>query len=371
MKQAKKEKEFYDQLEGLRGVAILLVLISHFILVPNFPKLLFLKLGFWGVNVFFVLSGFLISEMLMRDLSKEKSAAQILKSFYLRRILRIFPVYYLTLLSLYIFNIGNTRDVLPYTLTYTYNLANVWKGVHSEPLTHLWSLCVEEQFYLFWPLLLVLLNRKYHLHLILVMILMGVASRLIYIGLEMPNYQNFIWSTPSCFDCLGLGALLAWLKLNNIAFLKKVLGLYCTPALLAIVFWVLARFTGAADDSFLFAGFGRFIVGLVGFSLVGVGALGKSTGYGMILNLSWLRFIGRISYGLYVYHWIVFVLLENKLRIWIRGALNFNSNNYILDKLQYNTYIIVSFILTTTSILVAFVSYKVIEKPLLQLKEKL
>lgn len=93
-------KQYYGQLDGLRAVAVMLVIISHFIIVPSYPGLLFLKFGFWGVNIFFVLSGFLITEILLNDIGT-MSAGKLLKKFYIRRTLRIFPIYYLTLAVLF------------------------------------------------------------------------------------------------------------------------------------------------------------------------------------------------------------------------------------------------------------------------------
>lgn len=241
-------------------------------------------------------------------------------------------------------------------------------GVFSEPVTHFWSLCVEEQFYLFWPLLLVFLKKTYQLHLILGMILIGLVSRLVYIGMELPNYQNFIWSTPACFDCLGLGALLAWLKLNKENLLSRILKLYYIPLFLSFLFWILAKLAGNTEESFLFGSFGRLIAGLTGFFLVGLGAFGWKTWYGKMMGWNWLRFIGRISYGLYIYHWILYILLYDYISNWVRE--NFSSTVFILDKLRYNSYIVSFFVLTAISLIISFISYKVIEKPLLNLKER-
>lgn len=361
------EKQFYGQIEGLRGIAILLVLVSHFVIVPYFAELHFLKFGFWGVNIFFVLSGFLITELLLRALNRQEENKQILKTFYIRRTLRIFPIYYLTIALLFFFNIENAREVTVYTLTYTYNLANVWGGINSNIVTHFWSLCVEEQFYLFWPVLLVFVPQKYFLHLIWFMIIIGLGSRLLFLGFEWPGYERYIWSTAACFDCLGMGALLAWMKTNRPDQLKKIVRYYLIPLIMVTGFFILSKLTGAGDDSFLFAGFGRTMVGITGFFLVGICALETSKWGKHLLTGKLLRFFGRISYGLYVYHWIIFVLLHDSIREWIQQM---QSDSWVIEKLKYNTYIVSFVVLTILSVLVASVSYRLIEKPLLRLKER-
>jgi peptidoglycan/LPS O-acetylase OafA/YrhL len=362
------QKQFYSQLEGLRGLAILLVMVSHFVIVPYFAKLHFLKLGFWGVNIFFVLSGFLITEILLKEVKRGNPRKTILKRFYVRRVLRIFPLYYLCILLLYIINAGNSGEVLLYTLTYTYNIANVWFNVDSEAVTHFWSLCVEEQFYLVWPLLLVFVNRKYYVHLILGMILTGLLSRIIYCGYQLENYRKFIMATPASFDCLGLGALLAYLKLNHSAFLERILKWYFVPVLAAFGLWIGLSLSDGAEDSFFYQAFGRSVTGVTGFYLVGIGALGFKTTFGKIMTGKLLGFIGKISYGLYVYHWLVFFFLQKKFTHWINAALK--GDEFIIGKLKYNSYIFTFASFTIISVLVSFASYHLFEKRFLKLKEK-
>jgi peptidoglycan/LPS O-acetylase OafA/YrhL len=363
------QKQFYSQLEGLRGFAILLVFASHFIIAPYVARLHFLKLGFLGVNIFFVLSGFLITEILLREIYAGSNAKTILKNFYTRRALRIFPIYYLAVFIIYIFHTENSREALPYTLTYTYNIAYVWFNAESEAVNHFWSLCVEEQFYLFWPLLLVGVNKKFHLHLIISVIVLALLSRIVYCGFRFENYQKFLWATPATLDCLGLGALLAYFKQNCRQLLAYILKYYAVPLMAVLVFWAGVKFTMQDPEtiSMFYLISGGFIAGIAGFYMVGSGVLEFPGMLKKLLNAKLLRFFGKISYGLYVYHWILFFFLHKKVLEWVDSILK--GQDWVTWKLKNNSYIISFVFFTAASVIVALVSYYMIEKRFLKIKE--
>ena len=153
-------------LDGLRALAIFTVLGSH---TKNYD------FGWMGVQFFFVLSGFLITGILLR-MKENLPAQQYFKSFYGRRFLRIFPLYYF-----YLFLLGlaawqtdmipfkfiqreieaNVQPQLPYAFLYVYNFLHATEAYHHTPfLSHLWSLSVEEQFYIIWPLILFLTPKE-------------------------------------------------------------------------------------------------------------------------------------------------------------------------------------------------------------------
>src|ERR1700674_4975966 len=139
------------ELDGIRGIAILLVLISHFGAprAPWLPLKHFMELGWYGVDVFFALSGFLITGILLDS----REGPDYFKRFYLRRALRILPIYY-AYLAIYL-TAASIRGVGPSqisSLWYVFYLAN-WRDIALQPnlLLHFWSLCVEEQFYFVWP----------------------------------------------------------------------------------------------------------------------------------------------------------------------------------------------------------------------------
>ena len=120
------KRSFYPYIEGFRGLAVLLVLLSHWLIIEYFPNFTFLKLGFLGVNFFFVLSGFLITEILLIEIHNKVKSKTILKNFFAKRTLRIFPIYYLTIIVLALFNVRESVNLLPWTLTYSLNIGQNW-----------------------------------------------------------------------------------------------------------------------------------------------------------------------------------------------------------------------------------------------------
>ena len=153
-------------LDGVRGIAILLVVLFHLPMRPGWGGALGLTLpfGWMGVQLFFVLSGFLITRILIG--SKEQPFGAYLRRFYVRRVLRIFPLYYGFLLALGAVYLATSlpeplERYWPYLATFTWNWTRAdaaWE--ESNRFVHLWSLSVEEQFYLFWPFLVFLLSRR-------------------------------------------------------------------------------------------------------------------------------------------------------------------------------------------------------------------
>lgn len=354
-----KPREFYTQLQGLRGIAVLFVIVSHFLIAPAFPAFGFLELGFWGVNIFFVLSGFLITEILLRDIYQGDGVKTTLRKFYFRRTLRIFPIYYLTLVLLYIFNVADTRAVAPYTFTYTVNLVNAYKSEFSIPVSHFWSLCVEEQFYLLWPLLLFVF-RRWHLGLILFMIAIGVFNRAAFVTSGIIPPADVIWETTSCFDCLALGALLAWMKTTRPELLRRVLLRTYYIGIAAALACIFISYTFHKGTP-IFAIWGRLLSGVAGFYLIGAGAVNLRSVFSKTFNSTGLAFFGNISYGLYVYHWIIYVLIADSL-------MDYVVKTFPGTLLQYNKHLVVFFVCVSLTVFIAYLSYKLIEVPIMRLR---
>ena len=148
--------KYIRELDGVRAVAIILVMLFHYYYL--------LEVGWIGVQLFFVLSGYLITTILLKDKDQEKGF--YLKRFYWRRALRIFPLYYayLGIFFLAFLFYGYPAffpDLAPFLFSYTYNIYPLVHNFELNPVfTHFWSLSVEEQFYLFWPFVIYHLNRK-------------------------------------------------------------------------------------------------------------------------------------------------------------------------------------------------------------------
>jgi peptidoglycan/LPS O-acetylase OafA/YrhL len=296
------------QLDALRAFAVLAVLASH--LSPTNSKIFALAklidLGGLGVRLFFVLSGFLITGILLRSKSYcEKDGLPVfyaVRQFYARRVLRIVPLFYFVLGMAAILNVPPVRETLVWNavfLTNVYIFLNGWNG----SINHLWTLAVEEQFYLVWPWIILLVSRRRLLTTILVTIAAGPVFRL-FCGLYTGNEATPILPL-SCLDTLGVGALLALRKdqIGNRQSRKRKFPFNKTALLLGTGVLVVFLLLGVMDRGRMI----RYAVFDVGAALIaGFVVSSASTGLngpiGKILEIKPLVYVGTISYGIYVYH---------------------------------------------------------------------
>src|SRR5262249_27065480 len=196
------------QLDGLRAIAVLLVLFEH--TCPTPP----LRTGRVGVLLFYVLSGFLITGILLQARARAAGVAPlrgVLAAFYARRCLRIFPLFYFVLLAALLLRIPPLPDHLASLLSYTSNFDTAAQGKWlQQPFGPFWSLAVEEQFYLLWPALVLFAPLRWLLPCMAAMLAVGPLSRLAVVCVT-DNNVSFQVVTTSCLDSLGAGSLLALL----------------------------------------------------------------------------------------------------------------------------------------------------------------
>jgi peptidoglycan/LPS O-acetylase OafA/YrhL len=293
------------QLDGLRALAVLAVLLSHFGGSDNLIAQM-LPWGAMGVRLFFVLSGFLITGILLQCRNKkiagQASGGQLLGKFYTRRFLRIFPVYYALLIAITLLNIRPVRELFWWHLTYLSNFHFALLGGFQGPGSHFWSLAVEEQFYLVWPWLILFTPQRWLVPLNVAMVVLAVGFRSIGVWLGYNNLALQILPI-GCLDALGMGSLLAVLTTGG--------RTWSQPAqrFASISFWCglsLSAFLSLADRVAL----GRnlevawqvFGLALIFVALVAWGAQGMSGWVGKFLGWRPLVYIGKISYGMYLYH---------------------------------------------------------------------
>ena len=290
------------QLDALRGIAVSAVLVHHFLPVGRFIPNGFLTLGLLAVRLFFVLSGYLITGILLR--SRGMGFRVALKQFYVRRALRIFPIYYVTLLVVTLIGVSHVRQLIYWHILYLSNALNIVHPTLIGPTGHLWSLSVEEQFYFVWPFLILLTPHKYILRLIVAAIAAGLCWKT-FIAFTLGSHLAGALLTPACLDSLGMGALLAFieseetLKIHRERFLRFAL----------IAGWVIISIQTAAyltNHAMRYFWATSYLgVSLIFMWLVGSAAQGFKGKLRAILEWRPILFVGTISYGMYLYHFFM------------------------------------------------------------------
>jgi peptidoglycan/LPS O-acetylase OafA/YrhL len=321
---------YIRQFDGIRAIAVLLVIVSHWL-----PGNILSKLGFGpiGVDVFFVLSGFLITRILIVERLKFSAAPlaysrlKSIKNFMIRRSLRIFPIYYLLLLLLVIFSNYFPNQVLQDWEWYFFYLQNILFFINkafSGCLSHLWSLAVEEQFYLFWPWLIFFIPQRWMLRLLVVLFFLGIASVKWLVPAFIGGYMSGIL-TPSCIQAFAAGGILAYFHLKTGSKFHQLKYHFLLPGLISFVYLMLGMngiFPLLIDIRAIVS---ILIVGLISDILINPNSK-------LSLNLlgnSLLVFIGRISYGVYLYHNFIPELLNSLLHL-------LNKKNIGIFFLTYN-----------------------------------
>jgi len=353
-----KSIEYYKALDTLRAIAVFLVLLHHFL--PD-TKIGSLNFGFYGVDLFFTISGFLITSILLNQKYSVKalSRSKFLSTFYIRRCLRIFPIYFLFLFFLFI--VQNSTKIkywdhpqIIYYLTYTTNLLFFKSGFQNSLLNHLWSLGVEEQFYLLWPLVIVFVKKEHLVYYILMFIVVGFSTNIVG---KLYNISNIRFLPFSNFHTLGIGVLLAYFiftKNEQLEMFRKHINSITIISILlfSINYYVIQK---QCDYNWIGTLLNELIIVLFTFFLVYRFIIEFHGILGTIFNLKYFRFIGKISYGIYIYHKIIPAFLSSI----------FYKLGYKMDQ-GYIYFVICVFV----TILVSTLSWYCIESPILQLKNR-
>ncbi len=337
-------------LDGLRAIAVLLVLIAHVGWSHIIP-------GGFGVTVFFFISGFLITRLLIAE--SDKKGTIKLKDFYIRRFLRLLPALYLMLIITWGFMAATGKSPLPwevfgaftYTMNYHYAYLGIYEGARSAPWEHLWSLAVEEHFYLMFPLMLLFVKKNWAkaVKIGLAICVVVLCWRLFtHYQLGAPHEYTYA-TTDSRLDSIMYGCLLSmmlhvWPNHKN---WNKLIGyLPMAVATAIMLFTFLYRDFGFRETfRYSFQGIGLFIIvlNLMFWKPMSIFVKG--------LENSLAQWIGRISYGIYLWH-IPFMMV---------------ASDYLGMELADPDYVV--FVIGATFIMTC-ISYYGMEKPIVKLRKK-
>ena len=362
-------------LDGIRGLAILLVMMTHFILIQKGSKIDVIvgaigRFGWSGVDLFFVLSGFLITGILYDS----KNSEHYFRNFYARRTLRIFPLYYFVVfISLVVLprlgsfgeHFGHIGKTWPTYWLYLSNFAIAFtKDINHGVLALTWSLAIEEQFYLLWPLIVLSCRRETLMKICGIAVAVAILSRTALVLAGPAQWLPWVpYNITICrMDGLAIGAFVA-LALRGPNSIRSLLR----PAKFALPICIIALF------------------GIIGYhrSMHWIGGPGQTIGYTvlglifasiLVLTLNdagsgvarrfftqrWLRFLGKYSYGLYLFHFPAHIIIHD----WVYGPEQFLSigGSRVPGQLIY---IVLSFAL---SLAMALLSWHLLEKQFLALK---
>ena len=298
------------QLDGLRGAAILAVVLHH----SEFHPPHFLDWGPFGVRVFFVLSAYLITTSLWRLCGEVGQGRSFyvagLQKFHLRRFARVLPAYMAALVCGALIGIEEVRESLLWHLGFLSNFDIAMRGWFPTATGHFWSLSVQEQFYLLWPFVLFLVPIRFFPWVAVGLIGTGYAYRVWCFVSEVPNFWCWLM-LPGWLDSFAMGGLLAWIErqygLPRPAH-RSSLGLLA--AMGAVGVWILNRGLRYYQLSPWVAAIPDILESMVAVFLVWVSVVGVRGPAGWFLGSRPLRYLGKISYGIFVYHLIVFYFLS-------------------------------------------------------------
>ena len=356
-----KARPHYEQLDALRALAVTAVVISHYV-----PRGRFLgadplgEAAAFAVHVFFALSGLLITGILLDTRTKVDGGTTTfwgaLGRFHARRVLRLFPIYFLVLGLCWAAGVLAMRDHPVSLLTFTYNNFLIGQGYFDGFVGHLWSLSVEQQFYLVWPFLMLLAPRRWLAP--IAVATMGVAEAAKYYYLHAdPTGMGYYVATVSCADEFAGGALVAMAA--RAAGLPSVVRAWLHPTTTAIT--LAGIVTGPWWSAVLPPQFGyaNFVLYDVVATTAVAGMLwGAMRGYGgrlgAVLSCRPAARVAAVSYGLYVYHPLLPPLVGAAL-----AAAGGPGANIVLTRAP---------IALALSVGLSMLSWEIFEKPINELK---
>jgi Predicted acyltransferases len=357
-----KNRRHFHTFDALRFFAFFKVFLLHLPIVA-FPWFNFLKRGGGiGVMFFFVLSGFLITYIICDE--KQQQGQLNLKNFFVRRVLRIWPLYYLMVLVAYatpyilsVLHLSASQEGYEpniwASLLFAENYKMMWEATHANasPLSVMWSLCIEEHFYIVWGVLLYCISLKVLPKFLYAFMLLGLVCRVVYVQFNIPTSDLF-----TNIDLFAYGALPAYWLVNKPGYIEhKVVAIprvwkYGFVALVVMVVTLCSQMS--SDAAYVFP---TSVLGIL-FALLIILIVPQAGGL-KIKDSNMLSRLGIYTYGLYMYHTLVINLLKQL----------FNKGGYNMDKPGVAMVFGLGALLL--SVLCSVLSYQLFEKQFLKLKK--
>ncbi len=337
---------YFPQLDVLRACAALSIVILHWSINSK------IDFGFlhYGVQLFFVISGFLITNVLLHEKERNSNKTSAIKIFFIRRVLRLVPIYYLFLLFLIIIKDAYVNNNILWFLFYLNNLKVFFEnGIIDAWSNHTWSLSIEEQFYLLFPTIILFIKKNKAVFVPLIFILIGYTTKIIGYAYNISNIELF---TLTQTDMLGCGILLAviWRNYPELTRLNQSLISWLAGSLLLLS--ILLHYYGNSFTQILILP----VTLMISFTLLVYKTYIGFTGWlGYLFSNKYLRYIGTISYGIYLYHKVIPLFLNR-----ILNKLSIELNNPVYY------YLINALIL----FVIAHFSWQFIELPILSIKKR-
>jgi len=346
-------------LDGVRALAVLLVMAVHY--HERFGG------GWVGVQIFFVLSGFLITRILVNAKETASGLTSYLKVFWIRRALRIFPLYVLFLLIgelMWWFTAAPVTwpTARPWLWTYTLNFGHMFGMVPiSDVYSHFWSLAVEEQFYVLWPFLIWFLGRKTLRYLIIAMLLITPILRYAVVAANVLDTSQLYFFTPTLMDAFAAGAALV---LFDLSWIKQVRWWLAGAVLTTVAAGMLANLGMGLHFSVWSLGYPYFMPNAFeyvwGYTMLNVTSALLLLAciqdqVGLFAN-RYVAGLGKISYGVYIVHrpmYRIVVALQSNLATHLRPSV---------------ASLVSVVVFLVGSITLAWISFWFFENPLLKLK---
>lgn len=366
-----KHKEIYfPQLDIVRFIAAFMIMILHsyegwcgwFGEIPFFSagknngvtvigKYVenFIENFRFGVDIFFLISGFLITYLLLKE--KGETGSLSIKRFFTRRILRIWPLYYLliALSPLMVHWLGVPSPDYTSTLLFINNFHTISTQAWTFPFDHFWSICIEEHFYLIWPFIILWVPGKKLLPVLYSLLALSISYRL-WIIFTVPNPQLVLYLNTFCrMDVLIIGAIIAYYYYKKPFIIR-------TPGVVRLLIYFILILTLCIDQGFnnpLLEGMKKyFYIGLAAFAILNYNF--NPDARLKLKHNKFIHYLGKISYGLYMYSNIILIITIKK---------------FILPFHLVNIYLYIVLIIGLP-IVISTISYEFFERPFLKLKRR-